>query len=437
MKKNGYNNRPKALDKNRINKNSYKIYDSFLDESITPEQYEALKKKTKLLNTNSMTEEEINNIKEGMIDSVRRPINLSMASSLISNNGKNIKFNDSINEKILFKQLYEDSHKYTDDRTGRKRNTFITHNFDKKSIYYDRLYKWCIFNDVTELLMRPIYYLISRKDDDDDNHHNSMISTKPSRINKLKKQPEDKNTASTLSSKIILLQNNIAQSYKQIESITCIDFIINIEDAMGAILKKLVIRGDRLIFIFEWTEEQDFMFIISFTVIKPTWTKSEYNSSSIISLHRTDMFLEHEIMHEHNDNDNDNEDTNIVPSSLKKIDPLPSSNLPNPKKRFNLFDDYDNNDSDDKPIKKRKMSLFDHSDDDDNNNNSNNNNNNKEIGDMYYNSQKKTTTNDETLKTSNEFIVSYYGEKIDTSFLDKLKYSYISYHNYGYVKKDD
>lgn len=250
----------------------YKTYDAFPGDELSLAECQALRKKAKFRDPALLSQEEIDDMKQGIVDSIRRPMNLNAVQTMIqsSDSKGKIKFSDSVNETLLFTQLEQAIDK----------KSFITHNFDQRS---EELYIWPIFNDITEAVMGPIYYLIQKYK---------------------KGVPPVITTISNDAQKRRNLQHQIANS-----GIICISLINGIEDTMGCMLTRMIVNEKRLVFIFEWYEEPLFLFFIVFDA--PECGVTTPNHSMI--LHRSDLFVAHQV--EDDDDDNNIRDTNNIGSN--------------------------------------------------------------------------------------------------------------------------
>lgn len=239
----------------------YKVYDAFLGDELTNDEFAALRKKSKLANPELLSREEIDDMKRGFTNSVRRPINMSAVESTCisggSSNNVKLKFSDSVNATLLFEQV----------EGMRGKRTFVIHNFDKNTPHYTQLFTWPVFNDITEVTMQPIYYLIQRG-----NRQQQQQKTNN------KKTPTNEH-------KRHILQHLLAS-----DSINCINLVNNIEETMGCLLLKLHVREERIAFIFEWYEEPVFMFFIAFDV-----NASSKKPLLDMTLHRSDLFISHQV----------------------------------------------------------------------------------------------------------------------------------------------
>lgn len=341
----------------------YKDYDDFLEDNMSVEKYAKQVKTNPLLNPDLVTIEEINNIKQGMVNSFRHPINISKTAALLNGMERDIKYTDSINDDLLFSQLRDD------EKTVKK--SFVLHNFDKKSVYYDRLYKWIIFKDITELMMAPIPYL-------------SKSDVAPLLLSNTKANRP----------KLYDLQLRIARP--GVSHINVMELVNGCEEHMSGQLVKLIVRGDRLVFVFEWGREKSFMFFMYFKVIAPSWTKTEYDPACVLNLHRTDLFIEHSIQNENNSDSGDECDTNYGGGGDDEVDNADDE----------LGMDFFGSNVITSKNKKCKSSFFEAL-------------------------EKKEE------KSALDTFVSFYNEKINVSFIEKLKSDHIAYLNYGYIRVID
>ena len=112
---------------------SEKLYNAFLDGTITDDQYDLLKKRTKYLNSDSVTDDEISDIKQGMVNSFRHTVMINNNDKLSSylQPKKDNKI-DSIQNELLFSQFIDISP--IGSKLNRK-SQFIIHNLEYDSIH--------------------------------------------------------------------------------------------------------------------------------------------------------------------------------------------------------------------------------------------------------------------------------------------------------------
>jgi len=357
---------------------SEKLYNAFLDGTITDDQYDLLKKRTKYLNSDSVTDDEISDIKQGMVNSFRHTVMINNNDKLSSylQPKKDNKI-DSIQNELLFSQFIDISP--IRSKLNRK-SQFIIHNLEYDSIDYEKLYQWTVFNDITELIMNPIYYMISQfineKKTRKSENNIGIISSKSNKNNINKK----------ITSKIEF-QQRISKSIDSTEGggITLNNIINIFEDITGSLFKKLLLHDSKIILIFEWIEEYSFMFMLCFNIINTKWLFKEYDYKSILSLHRNDILTEYVLNEDVNNyevqttiNNNNNNTININPSYNNGLNQLFSFN-----------------------------------------------NNNNTVNDKDMN---KNPIND---------ITTFYGDRMNMIFLIKLKEELLSYIGYGYIKRED
>lgn len=309
----------------------YKTYDAFVGDELSPQEFERLKKRTKLLNASLVTQEEIEDLKNGLVNAIRRPVNLNALQTTTQQHKS-----DSINANLLFTQI----------ETQRGKKGFVTHNFSRNSQYYTRLFTWSVFNEITEAIMQPINYLLQqhrgRK------HGATVINT---------------NTAATTENQ----RRHILQHQIACATISCIGLINSIEEIMGCMLLKLIVNKGRLVFLFDWHEEPLFTFIIAFDA-------SDCGLAANTSLHRSDLFVIHEVEVSESEEEDDGDGINIANDTAMTTMMAPET--------------------------------------------------------------KKQTKKKSPVEKHNTFI-SFYGEKIETTVIEVLKNSLMTYITYGYIKKED
>ncbi len=259
----------------------FQTFEAFPGDELSFEECKALRKKAKFRDPALISQEEVDDMKRGLTDSIRRPMNLSAVQSLRNNSKNNtkIKFSDSVNETLLFTQI----------EAVRGKRTFIMHNFDKDSPNYIRLYTWPVFNDISEAIMRPIYYLIQQR-------------IRPRIAPLLSATIVDMTLVANDIQKRHNLQHQIANG-----TMICINLVNGIEDTMGSMLVRMIVSESRLAFIFEWYEEPLFLFFIAFDA--PECGVEQHKDGHIMILHRSDLFVAHEVEDDGND---DERDTNFM-----------------------------------------------------------------------------------------------------------------------------
>lgn len=231
--------------------------EAFAGDELTISQIDAFqkeKKKSKFHNPDLISQEEIDQMKQGLADAISRPVNLSQKSSSHQSkrrvNENNVKFSESVNEDLLFTQF---------DANSKKKGrgcSFVTHNFSTISVYYTQLYTWPLFNSVIESVMRPIYYLSQQ-------------------------QQQQQQYEAKLGQVRLTFQKRVASG-----TIECLDLVNGIEDIMGCMTVRLILKNERIVFLFEWYEEPLFLFMIAFGVPGCSLTGT---------LHRSDLFVAHQV----------------------------------------------------------------------------------------------------------------------------------------------
>lgn len=241
--------RNRASDPMSKKRSIFETGEAFAGDELTISQIDAFqKKKSKFHNPDLISQEEIEQMKQGLADAISRPVNIRTTSSHEGKrrvNENKVKFSESVNEELLFTQF--------DNKRGKK-GSFVTHNFDTNSVYYAQLYTWPLFNSVIESVMRPIYYL-------GQGHQQQPPKLGQSRLT---------------------LQKRVASGI-----IECLDLVNGIEDIMGCMTIRLILKNERVVFLFEWYEEPLFLFMIAFGV--------PGCSINGLTLHRSDLFVAHQV----------------------------------------------------------------------------------------------------------------------------------------------
>ena len=294
------------------NKRKYEAFDECVKEDgeRSPEAYAHYASKNRWLNPDLVSEDEVNSISRSMVEYARHPMHLGILGA--SQPKKTARAVDSIDEALLFQQIQTPG-------------SFVMHNFTSQSVYYERLYSWPLFNDVTELLMAPIKLLCKRAPFD--------IPAKATALYEM--------------------QCRIAHS--EYHQLSALSFMTSAEEIMGALLVKILLKVTTVVFVFRWPEDPAFMFFISFVNTRPSWNKSDFASNEVLALHSDDITIDHSPQSD-DDDDIDERDT-------------------------------------------------------------------------------KSSRNN-TAKRDTQFI-SFYGDKINVTFIEKFKNDVLDYLNYGYIRKVD
>lgn len=239
---------------NRMKRDVYKTYDAFVGDELSPQEFEKLKKRTKLLNASLVSKEEIEDMKNGLVNAIRRPVNINTVQQ---QQQQPRDASGSINATLLFTQI----------EAQRIKRGFVSHNFARNSQTYTRLFAWPVFNEITEAVMQPIHYLIQQR-----------------RRTQGTAAITNTNTAATTENqRRHIMQHQIAGG-----SISCIGLINSIEEIMGCMLIKLIVNKGRLVFLFDWYEEPLFVFLIAFDA-------PDCGLPANTALHRADLFVIHEV----------------------------------------------------------------------------------------------------------------------------------------------
>jgi hypothetical protein len=246
-------------------KDQEQIFDQFLgddnEDEMPLEEYASQVKRNPLLNPSLISKLELDEIQEGMTNASRHPASLVPLFGNATTEAKTTtKYVDSLNVDVLFTQI---------GAKGTKRG-FVMHNFDPSSTHRARLFEWPIFGRVTELLMGPLFYL-------------KTIGSATQQKSKMNKQVE--------------FQHNLALS----ESLQIMSLMQSLEEQLGAIMVKLVMRGNALVLLFEWAEDKAFLFFISFCILKGGGIGGE----DTVALHRSDLFMDYIVEEEESEEEKD------------------------------------------------------------------------------------------------------------------------------------
>lgn len=296
-----------------------KAYNDLYDGILPKKGLERLLKESPLFNPHLITDEEIDKIKRGFLDALEPSISLK-------NNSISTKDDDSdnINSKVLQHKVKEDVLFQQCFHNNVNNKSFILHNIEVKTNDYTRLYQWHIFREVTENMMKRIYYMINNEENtqliemkkitNNNNNNNNNLSIKSTarygnaikidnNIDTIKNNKPsssmviDNEKPSSSSSPIekSIFMKKIVYSYFNKETITCMEFNNNFEYLTASVLQDILIRDNEIIFLYKWLEEEDYMFIIAFRIIQFGTLDNVKKSSlscnkKIIRLHRTDMY---------------------------------------------------------------------------------------------------------------------------------------------------
>ena len=246
-------------------KDQEQIFDQFLgddnEDEMPLEEYASQVKRNPLLNPSLISKLELDEIQTGMTNASRHPaslVSLFGNTKTTTTEATTTKYVDSLNVDVLFTQI---------GTKGTKRG-FVMHNFDHSSTHHARLYEWPIFSRVTELLMGPLFYL-------------KTLGSATQQKSKMNKQVE--------------FQHNLALS----ESLQVMSLMQSLEEQLGAIMVKLVMRGNALVLLFEWAEDKAFLFFISFCILKGG------GEDTTVALHRSDLFMDYIVEEEDSEEEKD------------------------------------------------------------------------------------------------------------------------------------
>ena len=440
-----------ARDRETRNTDGYALYDAFLGGTITDEQYSVLEKRTQRIDYDELDDV----LQETLGSSTRRPIMLSGGGggTRIERTGHTLV--DSIDPALLFDQsLGRVTTSFTRQHTKRQ---FLLHNFDATSVYYQRLYEWVIFKDVTELMMRPLFYLIGcgvHREIAPVSHTNNNNRTKKARRGGVT-LPASTMAVVTPTTPIEShslsaheLQHKMAQSCHAQSVLNCRDLVESAENVTGASLLKLFVRETHVIFVFEWTENASFMFFLSFDFIRPGWNKKEYDGETLLVLHSKDLLADYTL--------DEDDSTNVVSGTLlsdrytekqeeyarQEADKRRFASLSHETKKKNTrrtsgvrqkktvsmmnpftgqVEQYD--DDDDEEEEEEEEEVYDDS------------------NIMTYDYKRKNTVfhigSGANTEDPTDFVICFYGARINRHFMNRLKDEFITYRAYGYIKNDN
>jgi hypothetical protein len=282
-------------------RNEYKemIYNKLGDGEISNRELKQLKSKSKLLNPNLVTDQEIDDLKDAFFTHLQKPLIITSSSSS-SNNNKNknnsfidniennikkdskkrsndneiiidideweqeetkdeykLGFTSGINYNFIFNQFMAYSFKIPDG--------YVLHNIEYKTIDDERLHDWSIFDDI-EMFMKPINFKIKNKNFDN------------------KKQ-------------ILSLSDKIVISKFQPQLIKYIDILANLEHelTMSILLNAIIIKKQLILFNFEWAGDI-FHYIIGFQLSFNDKIEDHINNhliNNIIIFDRSELFSDY------------------------------------------------------------------------------------------------------------------------------------------------
>ncbi len=447
---------------------AYAVFDAFLEGTINEEQYATLTKRASRANTAEVDDV----LRETLLTSARRPSVLSCTQGMAINAALTI---DSIDEELLFTQIEARIGGTTGDDDAvpvavelnlfgmpiqqqkqpsvkrsptRSKQKFITHNFDRSSVYWTRLFQWNMFNDVTQLIIRGIDSLIDDYADHQSvQHNNNNGGGDGSR--------SVKSTARSNAPKIVTavpegpmhyidtygLQHRMAQSYHDARSLSCMEFTEMAADILGASLLKLLVLDTRLVFVFRWNNNASFMFFVAFDCVSQgaqPWHSTEYDGSYRVSLHYSDLTADHSLPdddgYEAGAGGEERQDIflpsvprkskkSVTSRSAKKMKKTPSNHKP--QRSIFQSDLFDGDSLEEIEEEEDAKGYGDNSIDDD------------EEEERVERADYKRKAKAQGQEDATDFIITHYGRRVNRFFIMKLKNTYIAYRTYGYIKNDN
>lgn len=439
---------------------AYAVFDAFLEGTINEEQYATLTKRASRANTAEVDDV----LRETLLTSSRRPSVLSCTRGMAINAALTI---DSIDEELLFTQIeariggggddvpvelnlfgmpiQQQKHQAPPKRSKQK---FITHNFDRSSVYWTRLFQWNMFNDVTQLIIRGTDSLI-----DDYADHQSVQSNNNNSNGGGDGTRSVKSTVRSNAPKIVTavpegpmqymdtygLQHRMAQSYHDARSLSCMEFTEMAADILGASLLKLLVLYTRLVFVFRWNNNASFMFFVAFDCVSQgaqPWHSTEYDGSYRVSLHYSDLTADHSLPddddYEAGAGGEERQDIFLptVPrrtkksNSTKKMKKTP----PNRKRQRSIpqSDLFDGDSLEEIEEEEDGKGYVDNSVDGE-----------EEEEERRETADYKRKSKAQGQEDATDFIITHYGRRVNRFFIMKLKNTYIAYRTYGYIKNDN
>ena len=216
----------------------------------TRDNYEGIDEKTleKLRKDTILTQNEINELKQELFGNLSKPVQFSLFNDNNENN-EDILTVTRYFDIILFYNEFRES---VDQLRQNKKLSPIIHKIEEGSILYLKLYSWNKFN----IIIDPFIQFIN-------NHVYSKKIPNTFKDEDKKSYPiesKDKKYLPPSANKRISsvdIQNKIIVSHFDKKRYTCIDILDPIENRLDAMIMKITLYKDIILFYFEWSDPLD------------------------------------------------------------------------------------------------------------------------------------------------------------------------------------
>lgn len=256
-------------------------------EELDNDQMSALKSKTVLLNKDKMLNSEVNYLQSLMSASLSKPVQ-------IGNGGKKTVTDKGESLFNLFKAF--ENVMVLRRKDSNRLIPCIKHEIVAMSKEERTLFQSQVFNNVTETLLSPILYQISRK----------KYTIRLTPIQASKKDADEEKVIGDSSSAVLSvssktrasrqkLQDHIIQSYFDESHLTIKELIYVFEIETNSFCKKFIVSLDSelVIFVFEWEREPSFLFLLCFRLTSKLFIQSynQYHGGMLKSEAEEDEFV--------------------------------------------------------------------------------------------------------------------------------------------------
>lgn len=230
--------RPKA-EKFAAETNRNTMHKTLFDENVTDER-------TLLENFDSCTPDQLAQLRRASCwtNPDRCPVELipQLQEQLLQKPNKATVFEKRRHEVLpllLFKQFDKAATRFVQGTVPLD----LLHNFRRESRSYTRLFEWGPYETIQRII-GPVHFNIHVKGGRSESMHPLV-------------------KRATIGS-LVDLQNILIQSHSRVIDMPCSELIRHVENYLNATLQQVKVRGNRLLFIFEWSEAPQFDYALCF-----------------------------------------------------------------------------------------------------------------------------------------------------------------------------
>jgi hypothetical protein len=223
-------------------------------ENCTPEQVQRLKKSF-WFNKEKSSDELIESMKYDMLRKANKPCLFERRHY-------------ALDPLLLFNQFALSCERLaTPPKNGEVRlmPREILHNFRRRSAVYGQLFRWSPYETVNRLF-QPVHYQIYVKGGRQVGRDN------PQAIRSLAD-----------------LQNVMIHSHRGKVNLNCVQLVESLELFLYAVLSQVLVRGRRVLFLFEWSEAPRFSYVVCLDLVAQG-EEDPITDTSIMPLGRNDLF---------------------------------------------------------------------------------------------------------------------------------------------------